>query len=157
MWTRRRGIGIGVLAVALVLSGLSVGVSYGTTGPTTFTVEFGDVLAEHTYPLRDTTGRHTGGIDALKGRLLDADGIDIGRHRSECTSSDKVAWWCTHTLTLHAGPYTDEGTVTLSGLFKGFSGEEIAVVGGTGAYRGASGYATRSVDGGAFVITVSLS
>jgi Dirigent-like protein len=157
MRSRMHGIGIGAVVAALLLSGLFVGVSQGAPGPATIRLEFGKVLAEHGYKLRDEDGRRSGNLSFLKGRLHDADGTDIGRHRSMCPSSADVGWWCTHTLVLHDGPYTDEGTITVTGLFKGFSGEESAVIGGTGAYRGASGYATATVESDGFILTVELS
>jgi hypothetical protein len=149
-------ISIGVLVTALLLSGLFVGVSQGVTGPTTIRLTFGDVIAERTYPLRDKQGMRTASVDFIKGALADQDGTPIGRHRSECTLADDVAWWCTHTLTLKDGPYTDAGTITVTGLFKGFSGEESAVIGGTGAYAGVNGTATATVENDGFVLTVDL-
>jgi hypothetical protein len=58
---------------------------------------------------------------------------------------------------LHDGPYTDDGSITVTGLFRGFNGEAYAVVGGTGAYQGANGSATATVEDGDFVLTVELS
>jgi dirigent-like protein len=156
MRPRLHSVAIGALVTALLLSGLFVGVSQGVTGPTTIRLTFGDVLAEHTHPLRDEHGLRTASITFVKGRLADEDGTGIGRHRSECTSADNVGTWCTHTLVLQDGPYTDAGTITVTGLFKGFTGEESAVVGGTGAYQGADGSATATVEGDAFIVTVSL-
>ena len=50
----------------------------------------------------------------------------------------------------------DAGTITVTGLFKGFSGEESAVVGGTGAYANVDGTAVASVEDDGFVLTVEL-
>src|SRR5262245_41329236 len=156
MRSRMHGIGIGVLATALLLSGLFVGVSQGAIGPTTVRVTFGDVVAEHTHPLRDNHGGRTASVTFIKGKLADQDGTPIGLHRSECTIAEDVGWWCTHTLTLKDGPYTDTGTITVTGLFKGFNGEESTVVGGTGAYAGVNGTAVATVENDGFVVTVEL-
>src|SRR5262249_51612865 len=142
MRARMHGIVTGGLVVSLLLSGLLVGVSQGATGPATIRLTFGNVLAEHDYSLRDDKGDRSGHIGFVKGRLSDFDGTAVGRHRSMCPSSANVGWWCTHTLVLHDGPYTDEGSITVTGLFGGFNGEAYAVVGGTGAYQGANGSAT---------------
>jgi hypothetical protein len=150
------GIGIGAIVAALLLSGLFVGVSQGAPGPATIRLQFGKVLTEHGYPLRDSDGNRSGSISYYKIRLRDADGTEIGRNRSSCPSSADVGTWCTFTLVLDDGPYTDAGTITVTGLFKGFNGEESAVIGGTGAYRGASGYATSAVEDGRFIMTVEL-
>jgi len=147
---------IGVLVAALLLSGLFVGVSQGVTGPTTVRLTFGELLVERDYPLRERQGDRTGAISFFKGRLEDADGTEIGRHRSECPDADGVGSWCTHTLVLHDGPHTEAGTITVTGLFKGFNGEEYAVVGGTGGYAGANGTATATVENDEFILTVDL-
>ena len=156
MRPRMYSVAIGALVTALLLSGLLVGVSQGVTGPTTIRLTFGKVLTEHGYALRDDQGRRTGHLAFVKGRLRDADGTVIGQHRSMCPSSANVGWWCTHTLVLSDGPYTDPGTITITGLFHGFNGEEYAVVGGTGAYQGVNGSATATVENDGFVMTVDL-
>jgi len=56
---------------------------------------------------------------------------------------------------LSDGPYTDEGTITLTGLFMGFNGEECVVVGGTGAYAGLNGTAKGFVGDRGSVIRIS--
>jgi hypothetical protein len=157
MRPRMHGIVAGGLAASLLLSGLFVGVSQGATGPATIRLTFGDVLVDHEYRLRDHGGERSGNIAFVKGRLSDFDGTEIGRHRSMCPSSENVGWWCTHTLVLHDGPYTDEGSITVTGLFRGFNGEAYAVVGGTGAYEGANGSAIATVEDDGFVLTVELS
>jgi hypothetical protein len=157
MRPRMHGIVIGGLVASLLLSGLLVGVSQGTTGPATIRLTFGQALASHDYALRDDTGERSGHIAFVKGRLRDADGTAVGRHRSMCPSSENVGWWCTHTLVLHDGLYTDQGSITVTGLFHGFNGEAYPVVGGTGAYQGANGSATATVENGDFVLTVELS
>src|SRR5262245_58821810 len=119
MRPRMHGIATGGLVAALLLSGLFVGVSQGATGPATIRLTFGEVLAGHDYTLRDDKGERSGHIGFVKGRLSDADGTEIGRHRSMCPSSDHVGWWCTHTLVLHDGLYTDDGSITVTGLFHG--------------------------------------
>jgi len=157
MRARMHGIVAGGLVASLLLSGLFVGVSQGATGPATIRLTFGDVLVDHEYTLRDKTGERSGHIGFVKGPLSDVDGTEVGRHRSMCPSSANVGWWCTHTLVLHDGPYTDDGSITVTGLFGGFTGEGYAVVGGTGAYQGANGSATATVEDDGFVLTVDLS
>ena len=156
MRSRMHGIGIGAIVAALLLSGLFVGVSQGVTGPASIRLQFGKVLVAHDYRLRDDEGHRSGQMSFLKIRLRDAAGTEIGRNRSQCTSSADVGWWCTYTLVLQDGTYTDEGTITVTGLFKGFNGEESAVIGGTGAYRDATGYATAAVENGDLILTVEL-
>jgi hypothetical protein len=156
MRSRMHGVSIGVIVTALLLSGLFVGVSQGVAGPTSIRLTLGEVLTQHTHPLEDKQGKRTASITFLKGPLADDDGAEIGRIRSECTNADHVGWWCTYTLTLKDGAYTDAGSITVTGLFKGFSGEESAVIGGTGAYQGVNGSATATVEDDAFILTVSL-
>ena len=48
------------------------------------------------------------------------------------------------------------GTVVATGIFRGFSGEQLAVTGGTGAYAGATGTVTLSVEDGKFAATFDL-
>jgi hypothetical protein len=145
---------MGALVVALLLSGLFVGVSHGSTDAAPVRLAYGDLFAEHQYPLRDKGGRHSGTLEVFKGELLDEEGSRVGHHRCECVDARSVGWWCTHILTIHDGPYTREGSVVITGLFHGFDGEQLAIVGGTGAYAAATGYAVASVDGDEFLNTL---
>jgi Dirigent-like protein len=144
----RRNISIGVLVAALLASGLFVGVSSGSTGSTTVRLTFGELVAEYAYPLRDSQGVRSAELETYRGLILDEGGTRVGAHRS--------GWWCTHLLSLHPGAFTGEGTVVVTGLFKGFSGEQMAIVGGTGAYAGANGYVTATVEGDEFLLVLTL-
>ena len=81
----------------------------------------------------------------LKERLQDAEGQDVGTAVWHCTSAEDVAWICEAYLDLTANAPSGEGTIVAEGLFEGFTGESLAVTGGTGAYAGARGDATLSV------------
>ena len=152
-------LSIGVLASALLASGLLVGVSHGASRSEVVRLVNGEALAEANYPLRDEHGRRSAGMSLYRGELLDADGNQVGSHRCECVNGQAggTGWWCTHILSLREGPYTDVGTIVITGLFRGFNGEQLAIVGGTGAYANAGGYATLTVQDQSFVTTLNLS
>jgi hypothetical protein len=151
-----RNLSIGVLVAALLASGLFVGVSYGSTEPTTVRLTFGELMTEHSYPLRDSEGARSAGLAMYRAPIFDEVGTKVGSHRSECVSSAGVGSWCTHFLNLHEGSFTGAGTVVVTGLFKGFNDEQMAIVGGTGAYAGANGYATATVEDGEFLLVLTL-
>jgi hypothetical protein len=140
-----RKLSVGVLVAALLLSGLFVGVSYG--GPAgvaaseAIVLHDGDVLAE--------SGRQT------KVQVLDEDGDAVGTMVWDCTTH-AVSWTCTNVLSLKDGPYTERGSIVVSGIFRGFVGERLAVTGGTGAYQGAGGSVRLTVEGGEFTHTFTL-
>lgn len=153
-------VGIGVIAAALLLSGLLLGAAEGRSGGIARheVIELinGDLLAESNYPLRDDHGNRTAIMSLFKGELRDQDGVAIGIHRCECINADRIGWTCTHILSLRSGPYTDRGQIVITGLFRGFVGEQLAVTGGIGAYADVRGYATSTVDGQDFVTTLYL-
>jgi Dirigent-like protein len=153
---------IAVLAMVVLVSGWlvseAVAAGDGITEPTVVALSStGSTDAgSRTYILRDTDGRRSGTISVFREPLLDADEHHVGNARVECTSAGHVAWFCTAIVTLHAGPFTQEGSVVYTGLFGGFNGEELAVTGGTGAYQNVRGYATLTVEGDLFIRTLYL-
>jgi hypothetical protein len=159
---RRGSLAVGVLAIAALLSAVIVSganaAGDGITEPTVIALSSTGATdaGSRTYILRDTEGRRSGNISVFREPLLDADENHVGNARVECTSVRRVAWYCTAIVTLHAGPFTQEGTVVYTGLFRGFNGEELAVTGGTGAYRNARGHAALSVEGDLYVRTLYL-
>ncbi|HEX6843658.1 MAG TPA: hypothetical protein VF235_00950 [Actinomycetota bacterium] len=140
-----RRLSIGVLAAALLLSGLFVGVSYGGPSdlgaPQTIVLYEGDILGQ--------AGRHT------KVQLEDGDGQVVGSIVWGC-SNTAVSWTCTNVLVVKPGSSIPTGTIVISGIFRGFNGERLAVVGGTGAYRNVGGVDTLSVTDDGFTHTLSL-
>lgn len=166
-WGSRPGLGQGKLALATFatiaiavgwLAGTSVAAGNGITEPTVIALSSTGATdtGSKAYILRDTDGRRSGNISVFREPLLDADANHVGNARVECVSARGVAWYCTTIATLHAGPFTQEGTIVYTGLFRGFNGEELAVTGGTGAYQNVRGYATLTVQGGLFVQTLYL-
>lgn len=153
-------LSIGGLTAVLLLSGLLVGAAHGGSGgvrqPQPIELTYGDLLAESNYPLRDDHGNRTAVMSLFRGELLDQDGDAIGIHRCDCINADRIGWTCTHILRLRSGPYTGHGQVVITGMFRGFNGEKLAVTGGTGAYANVRGYATSTVDGDDFVTTLYL-
>lgn len=103
----------------------------------------------HVYRLRDESGRRSGTVAKFREPVSDADGNVVGRQFAECIASDGAGEICTLIEVLRDGPYTDPGTLVLTGLSSG----RLAVTGGTGAYAGASGDATL---GSGLVLTIDL-
>lgn len=88
--------------------------------------------------------------------VLDQDGTVVGRHRSSCEIAAHASGVCTVVIALHDGPYTDEGTITMTGLYDGSTPATFAVTGGTGAYEGVSGHMDFDFDGTNYPTTLSL-
>jgi hypothetical protein len=130
MGQRGRGIVAGAAALlAIALLGVGVnGQEAVTSTPTVMDLVSAGVSAEG------------GGL--IKEGLLDADGNAVGSAVWDCTNAEGVAWPCRVILSLEAGPSTSEGSIVLDGLFEGFSGESLAVTGGSGAYATVRGDAT---------------
>jgi hypothetical protein len=147
----------GLLAAALLVAGTRDGRA-GPTDPSVIRLTYGKLLAEVSYRLEGTNGARDTSIDVFRGRLLDEDGNVVGTHRCECLNATgpHVGWFCTHVLSLRRGPSTGFGSVIVSGLFRGFSGESAVITGGTGAYAGVRGYAVSTVEGDEFVQTLHL-
>lgn len=161
-------VGIGALAVVLVLLGWWAGASSAEDAGISNAQEagpgqaqaveliYGELVSETSYPLADGSGDRSAVMDLFKGRLLDRDGTIVGTHRCECVLARGYGWTCTHIYSLREGPFTDRGTVIVRGVFRGFSGESVAIIGGTGAYAGARGYAVATTEDRRFVHTLFL-
>jgi hypothetical protein len=143
----REKLGIGALVATLLVSGLLVGVSHGdpppVAGPQVIELSSGKVLAE----------RSRGISSQIREEALDVDGARIGTIRWNC--ADGTDWHCTVVYGLKGSPDT-RGTVVAMGIFRGFDGESLAVVGGTGAFAGAGGAVTLETSGDAFTHTLDL-
>lgn len=140
--TRGRWIGVGVLATALLISGLLVGISYGggVTEPTVVELTSGKVLKE--------------GADQVREVAKDVDGTRVGKIRWNCDPG--IDWHCTIVYSLLPGDHTGRGTVVATGIFGGFNGERLALTGGTGAYANAQGFLVLAGDGGELRHTLHL-
>lgn len=144
---------IGILAGAMLLSGMLVGVAFGGGGGITqpevieLKVSGSDVGF---FPIKNKEGKRAI-IAVTKESLDDADGNAVGTHRWNC-----AGWVCNDVIRLKAGPHTDRGTVTVAGNFRGFNGESWAVTGGTGAYVNVRGYMTLTHHGGDLLQTLYL-
>jgi hypothetical protein len=143
----RQKLGIAAAVAALMVSALLVGVSNGgetpTTGPQVVELSSGEVLAE----------RIKGISSQVREEALDADGVRIGTIRWNC--ADGTDWHCTVVYGLKGAPGM-RGTLVAMGIFRGFSGEQLAVAGGTGAFAGAGGVVTLDTSGGGFTHTIDL-
>ena len=158
---------VGLLVAGLLLFGSAVGVSFGGTSRISDPVDFeltskgldGPGAVFNQYPLRDTQGRRTGFVGTAKiPNYEDAEGNRVAEDRISCTDTDHVGVICTHVWSIDAGPYTERGTVTLSGIFRSLDAGTVnhyAVTGGTGAYQNARGYVTEKV-GRDWVVTFHL-
>jgi hypothetical protein len=159
----RHGKGaIGVLASALLLSGLFVGVSRaggdGITEPTVIeltTPGCRDLDDCPLYRLRDSEGELTGVLRRFRDALSDVDGDPVGWSYRECFGAKRTGTICTHVLVLMPGPHTERGTITAAGVYHG-PPTTFAVTGGTGAYRNVRGELTGTEGAGGFVFTLSL-
>ena len=141
-------LSIGVIAVALLLSGAMVSVSFGgdraaITQPEVVKLKFEDRQIEF-LPLVDSEGKWGGQVTLIKRSLFDLDGNLVGIKRVECTAMAGPGWICTIVSSIKDGPNTDKGTVVATGVYNGQRpSSTFAVIGGTGAYENVGGYASR--------------
>jgi hypothetical protein len=144
-----RKLSIGVLAAALLLSGLLVGVSYGgpaaIADPQVIELHAGKVLGE---PVTGKGGEQLGEV------MLGAGGHAVGAARWDM-SGGGLNWHATIVYVLTGGGL-DQGTVVAMGMFRGFNGERLAVAGGTGAYANARGFVRLTVENGNYTHTLHL-
>ena len=143
----RQKLGIAAAVAALMVSGLLVGVSNGdegaTAGAQVTELASGEVLAER-----------SGGISSqIREEALDLNGERVGTIRWNCANG--TDWHCTVVYGLKGSPGM-RGSLVAMGIFRGFSGESLAVVGGTGAYAGAGGVVTLETSGDDFTHTFDL-
>ena len=149
------------LTTALVVAGALALPALGQSGGSDQAVEI--ALYDADPPLAGGDAHATLDADAgkvsvnqLVESLSDADGNAVGQTFWDCTNAEPVGWFCTLILDLDAGPYTEDGTIVIQGLFDGFNGETLAVTGGTGAYANARGDATLALEGDRLVRIVHL-
>ena len=138
---------MGALIAALLTSGLLVGVSHGetTTIDSPIVVE---LVAGAS--LKDVTrGIH----NQLREEALDSDGARVGTIRWNCTNG--VDWHCTVVYSLK-GSVEERGSIVAAGIFRGFTGEALAVTGGTGAFANVRGSIVLSVESDGFTHTLEL-
>jgi hypothetical protein len=149
---------LGGLLASGVLVTASLGAAAAIVAPETIELTVGDGVKSHTYKLRDTDGRRSASLDVYREPVLDADGTHIGAVLSECLQwgTGERNWTCSSVAKLKDGPYTDAGTVTFEGIFRGFNGEQLAVTGGTGAYSNVRGTVVLAVQNDGFVRTLNL-
>lgn len=153
-----RKLGIGILAAVMLLSGM-VGVSFGGGGitqPEVIKLINGEGVRDRDFALEDPDGKSTGSIWLLREPVVDVDGNAVGTFRIQCIHASGIGRTCTDVAVLKPGPHTDAGTIVMTGLFRGFNGESLAVTGGTGAYANVRGHMTLTVEGGEFVRTLYL-
>ena len=142
-------VSVGALVAALLLSGMLMGISQGKEGtqraaaPATFQLLVGPTLSEKSQ-----------GLDLQTACEARAGGERVGTILWNSTGRGRN-WHVTIVYRI-----TDEamgvGTVVATGIFRGFNGEQLAVTGGTGAYVGATGTATLSVEDERFAHTLDL-
>jgi hypothetical protein len=141
----RTKLSVAVLAAALLLSGMLVGVSYGgsqerITSPEVLELKFKAVNVEF-FALDDFDGEQRGQLTWLKRSLWDTDGNQVGVQRIECVATVDHGWICTIVSTIKDGAHTDKGTIVATGTYSGFADySTFAVTGGTGAYSGVGGH-----------------
>jgi len=108
--------------------------SSAITDPTVITLHDQGEARGHFYPVKNEDGKKTGGLGMFQNGLLDDDGEVVGHVRDQCANAKGLDWICTMVITL------EDGTIVTEGTFGGFQGEELAVLGGTGAYDNVRGY-----------------
>lgn len=156
---------VAILASALLLSGLFVGVSYGggggiiepqvielvTTGCAT---DDNDPATEcRIYRLKDTDGDRSGEIFRFSVPMADTDGNPVGRGFLECSGSKGTGQTCTLVLSVKPGPYTERGTIVSTGV-QPFP--PPAITGGSGAYLNVRGDITGEDQNDGFHLFVNL-
>lgn len=150
-------------AVALLAGCLSIGVIGGTvtaqtdriSEPVTLELTSTGPTISKDWTLQDDDAE-TASVSLLTEPVVDGTGASVGTHTWECLQSEPVGWFCSGHIQLDEGAETASGTLELMGRFEGFSGESMAVVGGTGAYAAASGEAVLVVRDDAFTRVITL-
>ena len=141
-------LGTAVVIAVLLLSGVLAGVSYGGSAeisdPKTIALTLG----------KGIKAEERGPISQDRCVLLDENGDRVGTLMFN--SVFLTDWHVTVVYRLQAIEGLERGTIVATGIFGGFSGESLAVTGGTGAYANVRGYTVLSVDGDAFIHTLHL-
>lgn len=146
-----------VLAIATMAPIAAWSAGGGIVDPTTIELHLSGCATDdadpatgcHVYPLRDEDGNRSGTVAKFREPIEDADGNVVGRQFAECVASQGAGEICTLIQVLRDGPYTDPGTIVLTGLSNG----TFAVTGGSGAYANVRGDATLEAG---FVLTLEL-
>jgi len=137
----------GALIGALLAMSLLVGVSKGETtridAPLTVELVSGEPLKELTHGIQHQ----------LREEALDDSGARVGTIRWDCANG--ADWHCTVVYSLR-GSVDERGTVVAAGIFRGFTGETLAVTGGTGAYANVRGSIELSVGDDGFTHSLEL-
>ena len=134
------------LAIAIAAGGVASGRGAGITAP----------IDVQVYLAGDPVEGDAGGTAMSRERLVDADGDEVGTIVVQDTLVKRVAWTMSAYLKIKSNASIEAGTITVSGLFRGFNGETLAVTGGTGAYENVRGTATLSVENDRFTWTLHL-
>jgi hypothetical protein len=145
MWKK---MGAGVLSIALLASGLFVGVSFG--GPER--IEDPQVI-ELTLG-RELRNEQEGPLTQVRSELLDGERDRVGT--IFCDSVYLTDWRISFVYRLRPIAGNPAGTIVATGIFRGFNGETLAVVGGTGGYANVRGSVTLTVVDDEFTHTLSL-
>jgi hypothetical protein len=137
---------MGALAAALLVSGLLAGAASGRSAAMSTSIEVfsGDILKQEAKGL----------VSQVREEAVNAGGTRIGTVRWNCAIG--TDYHCTVVYDFKAIAPGGKGTVVATGVFAGFTGETLAVAGGTEAYEGASGSVTYSISGGEFAHTMNL-
>jgi hypothetical protein len=143
-----RKVSVGTLVTALLLSGVLMGVSRGDPGPTaaapaSFRLLVGHTLSDASEGLDDQTA-----CEARWG------GERVGTILWNSTGTGRN--WHVTIVYKVTDPSIGIGSLVATGIFRGFNGEQLAVTGGTGAYVGADGAVTLSVENDRFAHTFEL-
>ena len=165
-YVARKGI-VAVLAAALLLSGLFVGVSYGggsgITEPQVIELVSRGCFNNDHDPLTECAGfnfrdgSRDGAISRFKVPIFDIDGNPVGKGYVECVWATKTGSICTVILSLQEGPYTEQGQIVSTGL--GIGPRTSPITGGSGAYANVRGELVGSEhpsDPDAFLVTLYL-
>lgn len=168
-------IAVAALMIAVVVSSLLVGVSYGDDparagGPAEPTVL--ELFWRTRHPdsevwifLMDPHGGRCVDFDVdpvciqfteKDMPLFDVDGNNIGLQLISCTVTDRTGWNCTLISKIRDGQYTDKGQIVAIGTKHPSDIHTHSVVGGTGAYEGVGGHAIQVGQDGRVRYTVHL-
>ena len=147
-----------VLVIALiVMAGTAFAGSSAISQPTELDLTTASCGTPHAHCwVFSLPGQGQGTIIRTSVPLLDQDGGVVGTHRAECTLASKASGVCTIVLTLHDGAFTDDGMITLTGVYAGVTPATFAVTGGSGAYEGVSGHMTFNFDGTSYPTTLFI-
>jgi len=157
-----RKLSVGLVAVALLMSGAMVGVSFaggeGIEQPEVIELSLEICGAKcKGYALRDPIfGQGNGFMTLSHDPVFDVDGNKVGNQEESCVVSKGTAFVCSYVITLKDGPHTENGTVVTTGIYRFGDPTAFAITGGTGAYANVRGYAALETSGGQEFLTLNL-